>query len=136
MTVVQIWNFFYSIFIPFMKYFWYTVVFSRSTREYIKKLTGCCIISLFTKRTLVSHNILKIFLYSIDQCVFLGSSQLQELQTLGDYLATLVWVLLYYSKPLFWEMSEGCWSPLLSCFFTFFLKRAAWLWCLTFFNEI
>lgn len=52
MTVVQIWNFFNSIFIPFMKYFWYTVVFSRSNREYIKKLTGCCIISLCVQTVL------------------------------------------------------------------------------------
>lgn len=121
-------KFFYSIFIPFMKYFQWTMVFPWST-QYNKKLTGCCIFNLHvptavSKMTLVSHSVPKILLYWINQRVFLGTSRLQELQTLRDYLATLVWVLLYFSKPLFLEMSEGCWSPLLSCFFIFFSERA------------
>lgn len=126
MTVLQLWNFFNSIFIPFMKYFRCTMVFSWSTKS-IKKLTGCCIFSLcvptvVSRMTLVSHSILKALLYWIDQRVFLGSSRLKEWQTLRDYLATLVWVLLYFSKPLL-KMSEECWFPLLSCFFTFFFPE-------------
>lgn len=140
MTVLQLWKFLNSIFIPFMKYFLCAMVFYWST-QYIKKLTECCIFSLsvptaVSKMTLVSHRILKTLLSWIDHCVFLVSTCLQELKTLRDYLAALMWMLLYFSKPLFLEMSECCWSPLLSYFFTFFLERPTWLWCLTFSEEL